>query len=137
MPIWILSLVTKLRSLPIKQVLMTVGLVVLLAGEWYLYHKAWHAGYDKAHTEVEAANAAAINAAVERAKLQWEKSAAAGASALLIEKSITRNLRDVEKRITSAVASGNTACRNLGESVLRVYNDAIDAANGAAAAGSP
>lgn len=104
-------------------------LLALISSGWTAYNKIYDAGYNAARVEIQEDSIAAANRAVAKARQEWEASVAAGETALIVEERITRNIRDVEKRIKAAVESVDSSCRDLGASVLGLLNDAVDSAN--------
>lgn len=126
MPLMILNL---LKRIPLKPLLILLAVLALIGAEVYTYGIAFDAGYADAKVKLQDKSIAAAAEAVAKAREQWNKSTASGQTALEIEKSITRRLQNVERNIQKAVAESSTACTNVGESVLRLFNDTIATAN--------
>lgn len=122
---------TRILSLvPIKYVMwmLAVGGLVLLLGLGY--NRVYDAGYEHARQEMAEENIAAINKAVERARAEWRKSVKVAEAQLNHERNLLERINELEAQIDFAVNSVGSDCRVLGDDILRLFNAAVEAANG-------
>lgn len=116
-----------LKGIPLKAFAYAAILSLVLGAVWTAYNKVWTAGYNSAQLELQEETIKAANAAVEHARKQWEASAAAAESQIIVEEKIVEKIRVIEKEIPVVVEGVAPKCRDLGPDVLRLFNDAINA----------
>lgn len=122
---------TILRLIPLRTMAWVLLAAALVLGLNYGYNSIYDAGYDQARQELEAANALAIQNAVEKARTEWRRSAQVATEQLKQEGKLLEKIHEIERRITLAVNSVGPDCRLLGNDVLGLFNSAVDAANSA------
>lgn len=116
------------QAVPIKALVYAGIFSLVMATAWTVYNKIWTSGYNTAQVELQSESIKAANAAVKKAKAEWEASAAAAEAQILVEEKIVEKIRVIEKEIPAVVESIAPECRDLGPEFLGMFNGFIDAA---------
>lgn len=103
--------------------------LIVLCGLVLGYQKIWHRGYDARVADEVAVTNKRISEAVATARANWQKSSSAGATQIKVEQQIVERIRYVDRDIPKVVELAGD-CRDLGPAFLRVFNGAVEAANG-------
>lgn len=120
---------TVLSFLKNPKVLIGAGLVVTIAvAGWQAYRHVYNSGYRDAELQYERAYREALDGALAEARENWELAAAAAEKEVRIETEIVERIRVVERDVPRVVVRTVPAeCRDLGDGVRRVFNQAITA----------
>jgi hypothetical protein len=119
-----------LNLIPFRTMLWVAAAACLVLILNFGYNSIYNAGYEQARQELVEENYVAINAAVERARAEWKKSAKAAEVQLNNERNLLERIHELEDQINLAVNTVGADCRHLGDDVLRLFNAAAEAANG-------
>ena len=112
-----------------KAVYVSIALSALLITGTVFRNSAWDAGYSQAQREIQAATAAATAQLISDAKVEWERASSAAETQISVEAKIIERIRYVEKEIPVIIEGVPVTCRDVGPTVLRLFNGAIVSAN--------